>query len=364
MQITAKIKEKGYKLICYIKLSIMFAEKNEFSRIHPELVPLWKRKFYQMIRYSSNRIFPILEEFLTVKIDKVSDRELVQSDSHKPILICVLKNEVIKIQYFMEHYRKLGIENFVFLDNMSTDGTFEFLLEQEDAIVYRCEHPFVSNRKIAWINRLIAEIGLNRWYLMVDSDEFITYLGCSEHNIEDVVMQNESRGFKRVASFMIDMYPKENLFTENEGSDFYRKCCCMDKDTYSFSKAANGIRIMGGPRKRVFGTNMKLSKYCLFYFEEDDIVPSSHFLIPFEKSFDVPVSIGILHYKFVNESDYQKMIESVRTECYSNNSAEYKTYYNVLKDRNPVSLYDEKHSILFSEENLRKIGLIEDMFSM
>ena len=123
-----------------------------------------------MIRYSSNRIFPILEEFLTVKIDKVSDRELVQSDSHKPILICVLKNEVIKIQYFMEHYRKLGIENFVFLDNMSTDGTFEFLLEQEDAIVYRCEHPFVSNRKIAWINRLIAEIGLNRWYLMVDSD--------------------------------------------------------------------------------------------------------------------------------------------------------------------------------------------------
>lgn len=356
------IMEKTLKLSRYFKLEILFAKKNEFRSVHPELKKIWKRKFRQMIRYSSNRTFPILDEFLNVKIEKASEREFEKTKDYKPVLVCALKNDFDKIKPFMEHYRKLGIENFVFLDNMSTDGTFEFLLEQKDTIVYRCGHSFTADRKIAWINRLIAEIGMNKWYLMVDSDEFITYLGYSEHNIEDVLIQYECKGFKRAGSVLLDMYSKEKLFIENSNTDFLKRCCYLDKDTYKLSKTANGMRIVGGPRNRVFGTKMKLSKYCLFYFEEDDIIPSAHFLIPFEKSFDVPVSIGILHYKFINESDYNKMIEAVETGMHSDNSAEYKTYFQGVSANSELTLYDEEHSMLFSEENLRKIGFIEDIF--
>lgn len=358
----SRFTEKSRKLILYSKLEMMFNKKSEFSVIHPESVNLWKRKFRQMIRYSSDRTFPIAEEFLNARIEKISDRELNITDEKKPILICALKNDIQKMEYFMEHYRKLGIENFVFLDNNSTDGTFEFLLKQPDTIVYRCEHPFTANRKIAWLNRLIAECGINKWYLSVDSDEFLTYIGYTKNKIEDVVKEAESCDMKRIGCIFLDMYPKGPLFETDENVNFMEKYCYFDKDTHDFARTTNGMSIMGGPRARVFGIKMKLSRYILFYFQEDDVIPSAHYLMPLEKSYGMPVWFATLHYKFVNESDYEKMLEAVRTGMHSDNSREYRKYYEVLSENPDISLYDEKHSLSFSEEHLKEIPFLEEPF--
>ncbi|MBP3604430.1 MAG: glycosyltransferase family 2 protein [Lachnospiraceae bacterium] len=356
------IQEKVSKLFRYAKLEFLFAKRNEFSNIHPELKNVWKKKFRQMIRYSSNRVFPIVEEFLTVKISKLKEYTAKDETTKAPILICVFRNDFGKLRFFMEHYRKIGIQHFVFLDNGSADGSLEFLLEQEDVTVYSCIHEFASNRKIAWINRMIAELGDNKWYLMVDSDEFVTYLGNSEHRIDELIAQCESKGYKRVGGLMLDMYATGNLFDSNS-ENFMEQCRYLDRDTYDFSWAANGIRITGGPRKRIFGTPMKLSKYCLFYFEEDDVIPSSHFMIPFEKGFNVPVSMAILHYKFTDEKDYEKILDAVETGKYSNNSAEYKTYFKGVKENPQLTFYDEKHSMIFSEDNLKEISFIKNVFA-
>lgn len=360
MSLSMKIKEKSKKAFQYIRLESMFFGKNEFRKVHSEQIILWKKKFRQMIRYSSDRTFSIAEEFLSVKIDKISKKEF--GIENEPILICALRNEIDKIRYFMEHYRRMGIKQFVILDNMSADGTFEYLLEQNDVALFRCDHPFTADRKIAWMNRLIAEYGINHWYLMVDSDEFVTYLEASERTIQELIFECEKREYKRVGGAMLDMYPKDNLFQIRSNINFLQRCCYLDRDTYSYSKAANGIRITGGPRKRIFGTGMKLSKYCLFYFEKDDIIPSAHFLIPFEKGFDVPIAMAILHYKFVNESDYEKIIEAVQTGMHSDNSAEYKTYLKGIEDNTQLTFYDELYSMLYSEENLRQISFLESCF--
>lgn len=364
MKVISKINEKGRKLFQYIRLRILFSEDSEFRRVHPEEVCMWEKKFRQMIRYSSDRTFPIVEEFVSVKIDKMCEREQVFESESAPILICVLKNDIEKIRFFMEHYRKRGINHFVFLDNMSTDGTFEYLQEQKDADIYQCGHSFTADRKIAWVNRLIAEYGINKWYLMVDSDEFFTYLGEDRFQFRDVIQKAEEEGFKRLGVVHLDMYPKGSLFRTDSRENFIQDYCYFDKNTYVYAESPRGMRIAGGPRKRVFGTDMKVSGYRLVYFEEDDIVPSAHFMIPYEKSYGTPVSLISLHYKFVNESDYEKMIEAVETGMHSDNSAEYKTYYCVLKENPQISLYDEEHSEVLSEENLRKISFIKDIFSM
>lgn len=362
MNIGAKIKEKTSKLYQYIRLRQLFSKDCEFSRVHPELMKLWERKFRQMIRYSSDRTFPIAEEFVTVKFEKCTKREVEAVNENIPILICAVKNDVEKMHYFMEHYRDLGIEEFVFVDNMSTDGTFEFLMEQPDTIVYCCEHPFTADRKIAWINRLIAEVGIDKWYLMIDSDELVTYIGASKYKFEDVVCKCKEKGYKRLGSVMLDMYPKGSLFDTSSKNNLINNYCYLDKNTYKRTEASNGIRIVGGPRTRIFGTRMKLSKYCLFYFENDDVVPSAHFLIPFAKGFKVPVSMAILHYKFINESDYEKIIEAVETGMHSDNSAEYKTYLKGIMQNQEVSFYSEEHSVLFTEDNLKKIDIIDNLF--
>lgn len=363
MSVLYKFNEKATKLYKYIKLEYMFRKRSEFRTVHPELISLWKEKFRQMIRYSSDRTFPIAEEFLTVNIIKVKDSEMWNRDINLPIVICAVKDDLPKMRLFMEHYRKIGIENFVLLDNASTDGTYEFLLLQKDAVLFRCEHPFTADRKIAWMNRLIAEMGDDKWYLMVDSDELVTYIDGSKYTINDMIQKCQQRGYKRMGAVMLDMYPQRSLFEAANESDIINHYCYMDADTYMCSQASNGITIFGGPRKRVFGTKNKLSKYCLFYFEKDDIVASAHFLIPFEKGLDVPVGIAILHYKFVNESDYEKVIEAVQTGAHSDNSREYKTYYQGMKQDHNISFYCEEHSVYYNDENLRKINILEDIWS-
>lgn len=362
VNIISRVIEKSSKAWQYLKLEVMFATKSEFAKEHPELILLWKRKFRQMVRYSSNRTFPIVKEFLSAKIERKTGIKWELKNTNEPILVCALKNDVTKMWYFMKHYRDLGIKYFVFLDNMSTDGTYEFLLEQADTIVYRCENAFTADRKIAWLNRLMAEFGINKWYFMVDSDEFFSYLGSEKYQIKEFIERLNLLGLKRVGHVYLDMYPREELFKTDRDADFMSNYCYFDKDTYIFSKAYNGIRITGGPRKRVFGTNMKISGVRLVYFEEDDIVPSAHFMIPYFKGEKLPVYLVSRHYKFVNESDYFKMIEAVKTGMHSNNSEEYKTYFEVLSQNPDISLYDEEHSLKYSEENIRKISFLEDIF--
>ena len=357
------VKEKVSKLFKYVKLEFLFIKKSEFVTLHPELKTVWKKKFRQMIRYSSDRTFPIVEEFLNAKIEKVIDRGINYEKDNAPILVCVLRNDLIKLRYFMNHYRKLGVKQFVFVDNGSIDGTFEFLLDQEDATVYRCTHAYASNRKIAWVNRILAEYGDDKWYLLVDSDEFFTYLGEKEYSFGEFLKQAEKLGYKRLGVIHFDMYPKGSLFATDNQDDFIEKYCYFDKDTYICEETPRGTQISGGPRKRVFGTGMKVSGFRCVYFEKDDVMPSSHFMIPYEKSQNMPICLVSRHYKFVNEDDYKKMVEAVKTGKYSNNSKEYKTYFKSISENPELSFYDEQHSVVFSEENLRNVDFIKDIFA-
>src|SRR5665213_3442347 len=49
------------------------------------------------------------------------------------ILCCtVLRNELARLPYFLEYYRAKGVGAFLPVDNGSTDGSVEFLIEQPD----------------------------------------------------------------------------------------------------------------------------------------------------------------------------------------------------------------------------------------
>ncbi len=47
-----------------------------------------------------------------------------------------LYNENIRLPYFLEHYRKMGVAHFLIVDNDSDDGGREFLLEQPDVSLW------------------------------------------------------------------------------------------------------------------------------------------------------------------------------------------------------------------------------------
>lgn len=326
---------------------------------------IWEKKFINSLKSGDARCEELLTEFLTCQIEKVTYHKKVRrKNNYAPILFCVIKNEIYRIKAFMEHYRNLGIEAFVFLDNHSDDGTAEFLLQQEDVILYTSSQQYSSARRVAWLNRLMAIYGQNRWCLVVDSDEFVTYIGCEKYSLPDMVREAVRNSCKRVEGFMLDMYPAGELFGvgDEEGVSVC-KYRYFDTLSYQINAAEKRVIITGGPRKRVFQANVVLSKYPLFFFGEDDFAASSHFMVPCKPIKKCPVWIALCHYKFINDYDLCKIKEAVYKKNYAGNSIFYKKYLSAIEEKNGVTFFEEGNSCeMTSSESLKKIPFLKDPF--
>jgi hypothetical protein len=87
-------------------------------------------------------------------------RELhpVQNRTHSitpgaQLLFCTLRDELVRLPYFYEYYRKLGIDHFLMVDNGSQDGTREFLADQPDTSVWHAKGLYRKARfGVDWLN--------------------------------------------------------------------------------------------------------------------------------------------------------------------------------------------------------------------
>lgn len=147
-------------------------------------------------------------------------------------LLAVLRNEMYFLPAFLTHYRRLGVQRFVFLDDGSDDGSFEYLTQQPDSVVlnsnrrfgYRVNLPPVMSGALKdphihflWQSMLCDMFAMDRWVLQVDLDEFIHLpLGMT---FADLVPQLDKQGERALWAVMLDVYPKNMaVFAENAKS--------------------------------------------------------------------------------------------------------------------------------------------------
>lgn len=349
--------------IKYIKTILQFTIRKKFLQRNKVAVELWKKKFLLLLKAGDDRYDDLLREFLYCKIEKISHNKVQRKNPYSPILFCVIKNDIKKIKEFMAHYRRLGIECFVFLDNLSNDGTREYLCRQKDAIVYSGEQEYSSVRRVAWLNRLLAIYGENRWCIVVDSDELLTYIDCEKYLISDVIKRAVESHYYRIEGFMLDMYSQDKLFVKDEKEAYIKQYRYFDANSYIVQGTPKGVKISGGPRKRLFKMDLQLSKYPLFYFRNEDFLASSHYLMPVEPVKKCPIWFAICHYKFVDDDDLKKIDEAVKKENYSSGSAEYKKYLSVIQNENSLSFYQEGITCEMENSNsLRKISFLKSVF--
>ena len=68
-------------------------------------------------------------------LSRVADRtDQIREDDI--LMFCTLRNEKVRLPYFLEYYREMGVNHFLFVDNDSTDGTMDYLAEQPDVSVW------------------------------------------------------------------------------------------------------------------------------------------------------------------------------------------------------------------------------------
>ena len=88
------------------------------------------------------------------------------------LLFTNFRNEMPFAPWFLGYYRQLGVERFFIVDNLSDDGTADYLAAQKDVGAFAsADHYGRAQSGIRWINELIRRYGQDNWCLLVDSDE-------------------------------------------------------------------------------------------------------------------------------------------------------------------------------------------------
>lgn len=287
----------------------------------------------------------VLDEFENAVLEEVSRSQFALPVGLSPIVICVVKNELDRLADFLRHYRRLGIERFVFVDNGSMDGTVEFLAAQTDVDLYSRPGNFNWMLKQGWINRIIERYGHDRWYVYVDADEHIVYDGCEEHLFAELVSRMEKSGLTRVRGFLIDMYPEGPLLDSvyDPGGRLLEAYPWFDRDTYREARYKEIMSMKGGPRQRVFGHvdpkfRPELTKYPLFKVGPGEFMTNPHHIWPWDKNFTSARHLGILHFKFL-PGLMERIRAAVANKNYWDESNEYRCYLKVIEQDPRISLH-------------------------
>lgn len=136
-------------------------------------------------------------------------------------LLAILRNEIYFLPEFLAHYRKLGIERFIFLNDRSDDGSLEYLLQQPDTVVVESDRTYGATVEMPqnrpgetmqhrilylWRGMLHDMFAQDRWALQVDLDEFVQLP--DGMTFQNLVTRVEKQRARVVWGVMLDVYPK------------------------------------------------------------------------------------------------------------------------------------------------------------
>jgi len=173
------------------------------------------------------------------------------------LLVSTVRNEKIRLPYFLRYYRELGIDHFLIVDNDSTDGTLDYLGGQSDVSVWHTTHSYKSATfGVDWMNWLKRSYAHDHWVLVVDPDEFFIYPFCDTRPIQALTDWLDNSSIRSFSAMLIDVYPKGRIddVPYVEGQNPLEIANWFDSGNYMIKKNPEygNLWIQGGPRSRVF----------------------------------------------------------------------------------------------------------------
>lgn len=255
---------------------------------------------------------------------KHNDPKLVRHSGHfRPLskldipAICVVRNANNYIRSFLRYYRKLGVTRFIIIDDQSVDGTSAALSGESDVDLYTSHFEYKdTNRGTDWRDAFFDMYGRNRWYLSLDADEFLVFPGSETRTIRDFIDDLRRAGMRRAHCPMLDVYPpgalSSGVFVDDGTKWPFEVSSHFDGDGYMVKHERYGSALRGGPRRRLFGRDMRLSKFPLLWVDHATSyrLGSIHGPGPCIRNF-VPITGVLLHYRFSSHSvdEFRKIVE-------------------------------------------------------
>lgn len=103
------------------------------------------------------------------------------------LLFATVRNEALRLPYWLAYYRALGVTHVLIVDNDSTDGISELLAGEIDVSVWSAKHSYKASRYgVDWLTCLQFKYGHGRWCLTVDADEALVYPGSNDRSLNEL----------------------------------------------------------------------------------------------------------------------------------------------------------------------------------
>ena len=285
------------------------------------------------------------------------------------IVLCVARNESLRLPYLLMHYRKLGFDRFIFVDNGSTDGTTEFLLQQSDCSVLYTEDHFGAGpgAGLVWKNSILDRFCDGRWVLVADADELLVWPGSESEPIQSLTGKFDRAGSEVLFTVMLDMY-SEKPFGQigyRPGLPFTDYAPWFDRGPYTLLSAAPFPfrQIDGGVRARLYRAHgltsapPVMSKVPLVKWRGGQrfIIAQHALLNPAPLA---PMQAALLHFKMFDDLPLKCDIEVQRGEYWAQ-AREYRTLGSFIQSTPTRSFFDPLVSVRYQNtEQLRSMGLI------
>ncbi|MGB8812876.1 MAG: glycosyltransferase family 2 protein [Paracoccaceae bacterium] len=269
--------------------------------------------------------------------------------SENILLFSTLRNERVRLPFFLKYYRDLGVNHFLIVDNDSDDGSREYLSQQEDVSLWTTAHSYKRSRfGVDWLNALQMRYAHGHWALVVDPDEFFVYPFCDTRPLRALTDWLDASSIKSFSAMLLDMYPKGPIGAQpyREGQDPFEIANWFDSGNYMISrnKKFGNLWIQGGPRARMFFADVPerapaMNKIPLVKWDRDyAYVSSTHMLLPrglnltYDEWGGEKASGCLLHAKFLDTFSVKANEEMERKQHYAN-SHEYRAYKAALNDQ-------------------------------
>ncbi len=286
------------------------------------------------------------------------------------LLCCVVvRNELPRLPYFLNYYRQKGVNRFLIVDNQSTDGTLEYLLQQDDIYVWSSAKSFNQvNFGSVWFDLLLRRYGIDHWCLTVDADELLYYPDCERQTIRQLCQRLDEGQYRAYTAILLDMYSDQAVQDTHYKTEenFLDICPYFDRQYYHRIHQQSGPYrnqniYFGGVRERVFGIAGEyfLSKVPLLKYGLEMVMIGGQHLTNLPPAKIAKDSGCLLHFKYFSLfTDY--VAREVKRKEHYGDGHQYAEYFRTLSGNSALKLYDENHSVrLESSQQLVKLGIMK-----
>lgn len=295
----------------------------------------WERKFRRIRALRKRRELSTLRD---------RTRKIRRGDI---IAFTTLRNERLRLPYFLQYYRELGVDHFIMVDNDSDDGSREYLEAQEDVSLWSTTASYKRARfGVDWLNWLARRHAHGHWALTVDVDEFLVYPFCDTRPLRALTDWLDASAIKSFGAMLLDMYPKGPIGVQpyREGQNPFEIAAWFDSGNYMISRnwKYGNLWIQGGARARAFFVDKPalapaLNKIPLVKWDRKFVyLSSTHSLLPrglnnvFDEWGGEKASGCLLHAKFLH-TFADKAAEELQRRQHYGASREYIAYDEGLR---------------------------------